>query len=123
MTRNRSAFPALVISGGAYFGTAGAFSLAINLLYLAGPLYMLQVYDRAVPSGSHVTLLMLTLALLLAYLALAGLDMAPPRELPRATLRLYRRVPPPIMQASVGRPRDAAGRSNPLVRDVPRVRH
>ena len=41
MTRNRSAFAALLLSGGTYFGTAGAFSLAINLLYLAGPLYML----------------------------------------------------------------------------------
>jgi ABC-type protease/lipase transport system fused ATPase/permease subunit len=71
-------------SSGAYFVTVGAFSLAINLLYLAGPLYMLQLYDRGVPSGSKVTLLMLTLALLLAYLALAGLDVARARVLTRA---------------------------------------
>ena len=49
-----------------YFLAAGLFALAINLLYLAGPLYMLQVYDRVVSSGSVTTLVMLTLALLLA---------------------------------------------------------
>ena len=42
------------------------FSLAINLLYLAGPLYMLQVYDRVISSASEVTLVMLTIALLIA---------------------------------------------------------
>ncbi|TGP49582.1 type I secretion system permease/ATPase, partial [Mesorhizobium sp. M2D.F.Ca.ET.226.01.1.1] len=31
-----------------YFLFAAAFSLAINLLYLASPLYMLQIYDRVV---------------------------------------------------------------------------
>ncbi len=43
-----------------YFVTAALFSLAINLLYLAAPLYMLQVYDRVISSGSQVTLVMLT---------------------------------------------------------------
>ena len=57
-----------------YFLTAGVFSLAINLLYLAGPLYMLQVYDRVISSASEVTLVMLTLVLLFAFTALAGLD-------------------------------------------------
>ena len=52
MTRKSSAFAQLLGSSGTYFGTAGAFSLAINLLYLAGPLYMLQVYDRVVSSSS-----------------------------------------------------------------------
>ncbi|HKU99204.1 MAG TPA: type I secretion system permease/ATPase, partial [Vineibacter sp.] len=61
----------LLRASGRGFVTAGAFSLAINLLYLAGPLYMLQVYDRVVSSGSEVTLFMLSLALLLAYAALA----------------------------------------------------
>ena len=35
-----------------YFVTAAIFSLAINLLYLAAPLYMLQIYDRVVSSAS-----------------------------------------------------------------------
>src|SRR5258708_17332774 len=117
MAKNRSALAALLHSGGTYFGTAGAFSLAINLLYLAGPIYMLQVYDRAVPSGSHVTLLMLTLALLLAYLALAGLDVARARVLTRASLRLDRRMASRVMTAIVDRPPGAVGARSQLLRD------
>lgn len=44
-----------------YFIYAGAFSAAINLLMLVPILYMLQVYDRVISSGSLSTLGMLTL--------------------------------------------------------------
>jgi ATP-binding cassette subfamily C protein len=54
-----------------YFGTVGLFSLAVNVLFLASPLYMLQVYDRVVSSGSVPTLLMLTVALLITLGAMA----------------------------------------------------
>jgi ATP-binding cassette subfamily C protein len=107
MARNPFAFTRLLRSSGAYFGTAGAFSLAINLLYLAGPLYMLQIYDRVVPSGSQVTLLMLTFALLLSYLALAGLDAVRSRVLTRASLHLDRHIAPRVMTAMVNRPAGA----------------
>ncbi len=103
MSRDTSAFARHLCSSGAHFGTAGAFSLAINLLYLAGPLYMLQVYDRVVPSGSQLTLLMLTLVLLLAYLALAGLDAARARVLTRASVRLDRQIAPRVMTAMIDR--------------------
>jgi PrtD family type I secretion system ABC transporter len=101
MRRNPSEFWSLLRSGGTYFGTAGVFSLAINLLYLAGPLYMLQLYDRVVPSSSQVTLVMLTIGLVLAYLALAGLDTARARVLTRASVRLDRRVTPRLMEALI----------------------
>jgi ATP-binding cassette subfamily C protein/ATP-binding cassette subfamily C protein EexD len=122
MTRTSSAFAAVLRAGAGYFGTAGAFSLAINVLYLAGPLYMLQVYDRAVPSGSRVTLLMLTLVLLLSFLALAGLDMARARVLTRASLRLDRRLAPRIMTAIVDRPTEPAGLRSQLLRDFDGLR-
>ncbi len=102
---------------GSYFGTAACFSFAINLLYLAGPLYMLQVYDRVVPSGSQVTLVMLTLALLLAYLALAGLDAVRARVLTRASVRLDRQVAPRVMTAAINRPLAAAGGRSQYLRD------
>ncbi|TIR63000.1 MAG: type I secretion system permease/ATPase, partial [Mesorhizobium sp.] len=69
---------------------AAVFSLAINLLYLASPLYMLQIYDRVVTSGSETTLVMLTLVLLAAFLALAGLDLVRAAILTRASARLDR---------------------------------
>ena len=70
--------------------TAAAFGLALNILHLAGPLYMMQVYDRVLASGSGVTLAMLTLAVLLAYAALAGLDRARGEVMAAASLRAER---------------------------------
>ncbi len=89
---DKNPFARLLRSTGSYFGTAGAFSLAINLLYLAGPLYMLQVYDRVVPSSSTMTLIMLTLVLLLSYLALTGLDAVRARVHPRSLLLVHAAV-------------------------------
>jgi len=112
----------LLRASGRGFVTAGAFSLAINLLYLAGPIYMLQVYDRVVSSGSEVTLLMLSLVLLLAYAALAGLDAVRARVLARASLRLDRQIAPRIMAAIVDRPDLAGGARSQLLRDFDGLR-
>jgi len=118
----KSELASLVRSSGSYLGTAAAFSLAINLLYLAGPLYMLQVYDRVVPSGSALTLLMLTLALLIAYLALAGLDTVRARVLTRASVRLDQRVAQRVMKAIVDHPASAGGARSQLLRDFDHLR-
>ncbi|SRR5579883_841757 len=117
MEKDPFAFGRLVRASGGYFGTAGAFSLAINLLYLAGPLYMLQVYDRVVPSGSIVTLLMLTLALLLAYLTLAGLDAVRARVLTRASMRLDNRIAPRLLTEIIDHPAAAGDSRSQLLRD------
>src|SRR5689334_21987775 len=85
------------------FVTAAMFSLAINLLYLAGPLYMLQIYDRVISSGSEITLAMLTIALLLAFAALAGLDTVRARVLTRISVRLDRDIAPHVMTAIIER--------------------
>ena len=47
------------------------FSLFINLMMLAAPLYMLQVFDRVITSGSSDTLLYLTMITIAAIAALA----------------------------------------------------
>jgi ATP-binding cassette subfamily C protein len=100
-----------------YFITAGAFSLAINLLYLAAPLYMLQVYDRVISSASEVTLVMLTLALLMALLALAGLDAVRARVLTRASIRLDRLLAGRIMTAIIEGAQNLGGARSQLLRD------
>lgn len=98
-----------------YFVTVAVFSLAINLLYLATPLYMLQMYDRVVPSGSVVTLIMLTIALLVALLALAILDVVRSHVLARAGVRLDRLMSARVITAVIDNPAAAGGaRSQPL---------
>jgi ATP-binding cassette subfamily C exporter for protease/lipase len=57
------------------FRSVAMFSAIINLLMLAPSIYMLQVYDRVLASANEVTLLMLTLVLLGAYLFMAGLEL------------------------------------------------
>jgi PrtD family type I secretion system ABC transporter len=97
-----------------YFVTAALFALAINLLYLAGPLYMLQVYDRVVSSGSVTTLVMLTIALLIAFAALAGLDIVRAQVMTRASVRLDRMLAGRVVTATVAMTSGSAARSQPL---------
>lgn len=57
------------------FITVGTFSAITNLLALVPSLYMLQVYDRVLASRNEITLLMLTLMMLGAYLLMSSLEM------------------------------------------------
>ncbi|MEQ1769592.1 MAG: type I secretion system permease/ATPase [Devosia sp.] len=87
-----------------YLLAAFGFSLAINLLYLASPLYMLQVYNRVVTSGSQITLVLLTVILLVALGALAVLDGVRTRILTRMGLRLDRLLADSVLAASFRAP-------------------
>ena len=62
----------------------GGFSLLINLLMLATSIYMLQVFDRVLASGSMATLLGLTALALIAILVQSILEMIRQRMLTRA---------------------------------------
>lgn len=57
------------------FFTVGAFSAIINLLMLAPSLYMLQVYDRVLGSRNDITLLMLSLLIVGAYIFMGALEL------------------------------------------------
>jgi PrtD family type I secretion system ABC transporter len=50
------------------------FSFAINLMILVSPLYMMQIYNRVLPSRSESTLIMLTALVVFALAALAMLE-------------------------------------------------
>ncbi|MGJ7914368.1 type I secretion system permease/ATPase [Massilia sp. LXY-6] len=56
------------------FYTVGTFSAIVNLLALVPSLYMLQVYDRVLSSRNEITLLMLTLMMLGAFLFSSALE-------------------------------------------------
>ena len=72
----------------ANFLSVGFFSFFINLLMLTGPLYMLQVYDRVLTSGSQYTLIMLTVVAVGMILTSALLELVRSRVLVRIGSRL-----------------------------------
>lgn len=82
---------------------AGTFSALLNLLYLAPTLYMLQVYDRVVPTQGKLTLFFLTFVLLMALGSLSLLDMVRGRLLVRASVRLDRRLAGAVLDATLGK--------------------
>lgn len=57
-----------------YFLYAGLFSAAVNILMLVPVIYMLQVYDRVMSSGSYSTLTMLTILMVCLTLAMGGFE-------------------------------------------------
>lgn len=56
------------------FLSIGIFTALINILMLVPSIYMLQVYDRVLPSGNEMTLLMLTLIMLALFIFMGGLE-------------------------------------------------
>ncbi len=82
---------------------AGLFSLAINLLLLAPPLYMLQVFDRVLSSRSEETLFVLTLGALVALVFMALLDVLRARLLTAGGVMLDRRLGPQVIDGLLAR--------------------
>jgi ATP-binding cassette subfamily C protein len=58
----------------ALYWTVALFSLFANLLMLTGPMYMLQVYDRVLGSGSEETLIALSILVVFLYGVMGVLD-------------------------------------------------
>ena len=70
------------------FLSVALLSGAVNLLVLAGPLYMLQIYDRVLGSRSIPTLVALTIVLSGAYAFLGAFDLIRSRIALRAAVLL-----------------------------------
>jgi PrtD family type I secretion system ABC transporter len=88
---------------------AGLFSLAINLLLLAPPLYMLQVFDRVLSSRSEETLVVLTVAAVVALGFMGLLDVLRARLLVAAGVVLDRRVGPEVLAGLLAQSAKLAG--------------
>jgi PrtD family type I secretion system ABC transporter len=102
-----------------HFIAAAVFSLLINILYLAPTLYMLQVYDRVVPTAGTTTLFFVTLVLAFALLTLSSLDMVRNRLLVRASQRIDALIAPRILQQMMAVDSGAAGQA---MRDFDAIR-
>jgi len=102
------------------------FSLLINLLMLTSSLYMMQVYDRVLSSGSLSTLLFLSLIAVGAIALMSILDYTRTRVLCVLGDWLERRLGPPMLERMVdgalsgsGEPR---GTRTEILRDLGTVR-
>ena len=83
-----------------YFILAGVFSASINILMLVPVIYMLQVYDRVMSSGSLPTLAMLTLLMAALLIAMGGFEWVRSRILISASNRLEKNLRNRVSQAT-----------------------
>lgn len=104
------------------FAMVGVFSLFSNLLMLASPLYMMQLYDRVLASRSESTLVGLTVIALFLMVVMALIDMCRSRVLVRVSGKMdkdvNKRVFESVFKMSL---RSGEGTSQPL-RDLDAVR-
>src|ERR1700757_3316834 len=105
-----------------HFLGAAVFSALLNLLYLSPTLYMLQVYDRVVPTQGQITLLFLTLVFTFAVATLSMLDFVRTRLLVRASARLDRKLAPQVISALLSQPNGAGPRSSAALREFDTLR-
>jgi ATP-binding cassette subfamily C protein len=110
---------ALAVSRGLFIAVA-LFSFLVNMLMLTGSIFMLQVYDRVLASGSEATLLTLFVLTAALFLLMGLLDFARTRVLTRVGARfqalLDRRVFEAVLRRAVSP--DERGRHSTAMRDL-----
>lgn len=87
-----------------HLSVVAAFSALLNVLYIAPTLYMLQVYDRVVPTQGLQTLLYLTLVILFTLAILGLLERVRMRLLVRGGVKMDMIVTPALLDAISSRP-------------------
>jgi ATP-binding cassette subfamily C protein len=92
-----------------HFILAATFSALINILYLAPTIYMMQVYDRVVPTNGVLTLIFITVVVGVAIATLSALDAIRVRLMTRASLRLDRLLSGEILDRLLARSRALPG--------------
>lgn len=85
------------------FWFVGLFSIAVNLLMLTGPLYMMQVYDRVLGSRSEETLVALTVLVAFLYGMMGILDAVRGRVMRRVAARFQASLDERVFDAMVRR--------------------
>ncbi|NBC33510.1 MAG: type I secretion system permease/ATPase [Alphaproteobacteria bacterium] len=92
MSRRSTSLSAAVKEIRTAVGMIGVFSVFVNLLMFAPILYMLQVFDRVLATGSLRSLAMLTVAAVLALAVYGALDALRGKLITRMTARLTDRL-------------------------------
>jgi len=107
----------------AFWGVA-LFSAVVNLLMLAGPIYMLQIYDRVLASRNIPTLVALTIFLVGAYAFQGILDLIRSRIVVRAAAILDSRLGDTVHRAviAIGARGGNAAEAHQPVRDLDTIR-
>nr|WP_041756083.1 type I secretion system permease/ATPase [Bradyrhizobium sp. ORS 278] len=102
----------------------GVMSCIINLLYLTGSIFMLEVYDRVLPSRSVPTLIGLMIIAGGLYIAQGALDMIRSRILGRIGTALDESLNARVFDTVVRLPLSAGGRNEGLqpLRDLDNIR-
>lgn len=88
MQKKRTDLEAVLYNCRSSFLTVGFFSMFVNLLMLVPAIYMLQVYDRVIASGSYSTLLMLTLLMVFLMTTMGALEWVRSRIMVRVSTRI-----------------------------------
>jgi PrtD family type I secretion system ABC transporter len=112
---------AILASKPAFIGI-GLFSLVINVLMLAGPLFMLQVYDRVLTSGSMPTLVALSVLTALLYGMIGLFELIRTRVIARVGVEIDQRLSSRILKASLRRSLLKQGASVTALRELDNVR-
>jgi PrtD family type I secretion system ABC transporter len=90
--QSRGEIAAVLLASRAAFASTALFSCLVNILMLTGPLFMLQVYDRVLTSGSVPTLVALTGIVIALYAYYGFLEYLRARILVRIGRRVEERL-------------------------------
>lgn len=115
---------AVISASRSAIASAAMFSLFLNLLMLVPSIYMLQVYDRVLSTGSVPTLLMLTLITTFLFIVFGGLEWLRAQVMIVASMRFDGMLGPKVHDAIFARTVVSSGRrssAQPL-EDIDRVR-
>lgn len=118
---NTSLWPA-ILKNRAAFLLIGIFSVFVNFLGLTGPLFMLQVYDRVLPSRSGPTLLILLFLVALLYAALALLDLLRGQVGARVGAAVQAELDDAVIRSTLKHPPEASEQNTTALQDLEAVR-
>ncbi len=111
-----------ILASSPSFKAMAWFSCVSNILMLAGPLFMLQVYDRVMTSGSMPTLLALSLLTAAIYGVIGMLDLVRSRIIVRVGVELDQRIGERVFGAALRRSLTSQGSSLMALRELDSLR-